>query len=312
MVKEPIAVSFWDKERDCEYIFNTSGPFWHVYTDGHSSDMIFTCKEDMVMAMNIMGVCSTYFPDVGIYTFVLMNNHVHNIMSGSRERCGQFFEMVKGKLSRCFARNGKVVNLKDFNCQMIEITSLQSLRNEIAYVNRNGFVAISSCTPFSYPWGAGACFFNPFLGRLPSVRFDDLTIREKRHISHSSSLDFASNSLMVHDGVILPSSFCRIKEAEALFRNAHHYFQHLSRRFEAYSEIASRLHEKVFITDEEMYSAVCAICQKSYNVKHPGHLSAEKRVELARRMKFEYNASNRQVRNILKLDKTIVDELFPD
>lgn len=312
MVKEPIAVSFWDKERDCEYIFNTSGPFWHVYTDGHSSDMIFTCKEDMVMAMNIMGVCSTYFPDVGIYTFVLMNNHVHNIMSGRRERCEQFFEMVKGKLSRCFARNGKVVNLKDFNCQMIEITSLQSLRNEIAYVNRNGFVAISSCTPFSYPWGAGACFFNPFLGRLPSVRFDDLTIREKRHISHSSSLDFASNSLMVHDGVILPSSFCRIKEAEALFRNAHHYFQHLSRRFEAYSEIASRLHEKVFITDEEMYSAVCAICQKSYNVKHPGHLSAEKRVELARRMKLEYNASNRQVRNILKLDKTIVDELFPD
>lgn len=62
MVKEPIAVSFWDKERDCEYIFNTSGPFWHVYTDGHSSDMIFSCKEDMVMAMNIMGVCSTYFP----------------------------------------------------------------------------------------------------------------------------------------------------------------------------------------------------------------------------------------------------------
>ena len=274
--------------------------------------MIFSCKEDMVMAMNIMGVCSTYFPDVGIYTFVLMNNHVHNIMSGRRERCGQFFEMVKGKLSRCFARNGKVVNLKDFNCQMIEITSLQSLRNEIAYVNRNGFVAISSCTPFSYPWGAGACFFNPFLGRLPSVRFDDLTIRERRHVSHSSSLDFASNSLMVHDGVILPSSFCRIKEAEALFRNAHHYFQHLSRRFEAYGEIASRLHEKVFITDEEMYSAVCAICQKSYNVKHPGHMSAEKRVELARRMKFEYNASNRQVRNILKLDKTIVDELFPD
>lgn len=312
MVKEPIAVSFWDKERDCEYIFNTSGPFWHVYTDGHSSDMIFSSKEDMVMAMNIMGVCSTYFPDVGIYTFVLMNNHVHNIMSGRKERCEEYFEMVKERLAKCFARNGKVVNLKNFNCQMIEITSLQSLRNEIAYVNRNGFVAITSCTPFSYPWGAGACFFNPFLERLPSVRFDDLTVREKRRISHNSGLDFASGSLTVYDGVILPSSFCRIKEAEALFRNAHHYFQHLSRRFEAYSEIASRLHEKVFITDEEMYSAVCAICQKSYNVKHPGHLPAEKRVELARRMKHEYNASNRQIRNILKLDKTIVDELFPD
>lgn len=312
MAKEPIAVSFWDKERDCEYLFNTSGPFWHVYTDGHSSDMIFSCKEDMVMAMNIMGVCSTYFQDVGIYTFVLMNNHVHNIMSGRRERCGEFFEMFKGRLAKCFARNGKVVNLKDFNCQMIEITSMQSLRNEIAYVNRNGFVAISSCTPFSYPWGAGACFFNPFLERLPSVRFGDLTIREKRRISHNSNLDFAPGSLMVLDGVILPSSFCRIKEAEALFRNAHHYFQHMSRRFEAYSEIAYRLHEKVFITDEEMYSAVCAICQKSYNVKHPGHLPADKKVDLARRMKHDYNASNRQIRNILKLDKAIVGELFPD
>ena len=60
-----------------------------------------------------------------------------------------------------------------------------------------------------------------------------------------------------------------------------------------------------------MYSAVCVLCVKVYNVKRPVHLPAKDKVEMARRMKREYNASNRQIKNILKLEKDIVDELFP-
>lgn len=310
MKKDSVAGSFWDTERDCEFRFNQDGPYWHLYTDGHKMDMIFSCKDDMVVGMNLIAVSALAFPKIKVFTFELMNNHIHIILRGAREECEELFALFKSRLAKFFSRNGRVVNLRDFKCNMIEITSLQALRNEIVYANRNGFVAMPSCTPYSYPWGAGAFFFNPFLEKLSSVEFTDLTVRERRAICRSNNIDLPKG-LKVCDGMILPSSWCRIHEAENFFRNAHHYFQCLTKKYEAYSEIADRLHESVFITDEEMYSAVCALCVKDFNVKHPGHLSAKQKVDMARRMKSEYNASNRQIKNILKIEMGIVDELFP-
>ena len=261
--------------------------------------------------MNLMATSALVCPKIKVFTFELMNNHVHVILSGPREECEKFFALFKAKLAKFFSRNGRVVNLRDFNCNLIEITSLQALRNEIVYANRNGFVAMPSCTPYSYPWGAGPFFFNPFLEKLSSEEFGSLTVRDRRSICRSNDINIPYH-LQVCDGVILPSSWCCISKAESFFRNAHHYFQCLTKRFEAYSEIAERLHETVFIIDEEMYSAVCALCVKVYNVKHPGHLAAKERVAMARRMKSEYNASNRQIKNILKLEREVVDELFPE
>ena len=60
-----------------------------------------------------------------------------------------------------------------------------------------------------------------------------------------------------------------------------------------------------------MYSAVCMLCMKLYDVKNPAQLTTKDRIEMARRIKQDYNASNRQIRSILKLDKTTVDQLFP-
>ena len=160
-------------------------------------------------------------------------------------------------------------------------------------------------------WGAGAWFFNPILSHLPYVKFEDMTVREKRQICRSNDVTAPTGDIKVFDGMILPACFCDIEAAESFFRNAHHYFQQLTRKFEAYGEIASRLHETIFIADEEMYSAVCMLFMKLYDVKNPAQLTTKDRIEVARKMKQDYNASNRQIKSILKLDKTTVDQLFP-
>lgn len=305
------AVSFRDLEQDCEYRFMRESPFWHLYTDGNTADIIFSSNEDFKSGMNILGVCCLRSPEIKVYTFTLMNNHLHIILSGDPQKCREMFDRFRLMLKRHFIRSGRVVNLKYFNCQLIPINSLQSLRNEIAYVNRNGFVVRPDCTPFSYPWGAGAAFFSPLMKLLPSVSYDSLKVKQKREICRSNNVDIPSSKAMVYEEIILPASYCHIDEAEAFFRSAHHYFQHISRKFEAYSEIADRLHESVFISDEEMYSAVCALGLKMYNAKNPTLLGTKERIEMARQMRQKYNASNRQIRNILKLDNSIVDTLFP-
>lgn len=302
--------SFYSLEQDCEYRFTMGEPFWHLYTDGNLTSIIFTSKADFKVGMNLIAVSAIRHPNVKVYTFTLMNNHVHIIASGVQEECLKFFEYFKSKLQRYFARNGRYVNLSNFIGNIIRITDLKMLRNEIAYVNRNGYSAHSQYTPFSYPWGAGGAYFNPITKELQKEKFCELPLKTRRDICKSRDADLPEH-IMVHEGIILPSSYCYISEGESTFRSASHYFHSVSKNYEAYSAIADRLHESIFITDEEMYSVVVMISMKKHNIKQPGLLGAKDKIEIARIMHCEYNASIRQIRNILRLDKEIVDNLFP-
>ena len=301
--------SFYNKEQTAEFLFNTEGPFWHLYTPGNLTSIIFTDTEELKFAMNLIGQTAARVPEVEIYTFEVMNNHLHFILAGEEGKCRLFFDMLKDKLGRYLRSKGRAIDLSRFECNLIKIPDLKTLRNEIVYTNRNGYVARHDCTPFSYPWGAGASIFNPFLNLIPKTAYSALTVRQKRNICKSKDIDLPGN-LMVHDGVILPSSYCAIKKTEQLFRDPHHYFNMLSKNWEAYSEIAKRLGDTVIITDEEMYNVAAALSIKNYGIKNPGILNPNQKLELAKQLKQDYYASNKQIKNILKLDINVINELF--
>jgi len=303
------AETYFDKEQEAEYLFNSNGPFWHMYTPGNMTSIIFSQEEDFIFGMNLIAQAAAKFPDVKICTFEIMNNHLHFILSGEEYRCRQMFCKIKERLNRYLKTKGQAPDFSRFDCSLVRITDLKMLRNEIIYVNRNGYVARHDCTPFTYPWGAGAAFFNNFIRLIPSTRYSELTIRQKREICKSKDIDLPGD-LRVYNGVILPSSYCILKKAEQMFRDPHHYFNMLSKNWEAYSEIAKRLGDTITITDEEMYGAVCALSTKEFGCKNPRLLSPENKVMLARRMKSEYNASSKQIRSILKLNQDIVEEMF--
>ena len=84
----------------------------------------------------------------------------------------------------------------------------------------------------------------------------------------------------------------------------------LSKNWEAYSEIAKRLGDTVIITDEEMYNVAAALSIKNYGIKNPGILNPNQKLELAKQLKQDYYASNKQIKNILKLDINVINELF--
>ena len=96
-----------------------------------------------------------------------------------------------------------------------------------------------------------------------------------------------------------------------MFRDARSYFNSLTRNAEAFSQIASRLKDSIFLTDDELYSVICSYISKEYSVKAPSQLSAQQNIDTARHMHFNYNASNHQLRRMLRLDPSILEELFP-
>ena len=310
MKKDYSALSFSEKERVCESIFISNGPYWHIYTDGTMMQNIFCSEEDFKTAMWILAASMHMFKGVRIITFELMTNHVHLILAGQREECIKAFDLFAARLRQAFPKRQRAIDWSKFKMDILPIEDIQALRNEIIYVNRNAFVANPAYTPDSYPWGGGCVYFNPWLRHLKTTNFGEMKVNSQRALLHTRDVAPFSQLIEVGGMPFIPS-FCDIKLGESMFRDARSYFNSLTRNAEAFSQIASRLKDSIFLTDDELYSVICSHINKEYSVKTPSQLSAQQKIDTARQMHFGYNASNQQLRRMLRLDLSILEELFP-
>ena len=310
MKKDFSALSFSEKERTCESIFIANGPYWHVYTDGTMMQNIFCNEEEFKTGMWCIAASIHMSKGVRALTFELMANHVHLIIAGQRENCLKAFDLFAARLRQAFPKRQRTIDWSQFKMDILPIESLQALRNEIIYTNRNAFVANPEYTPDSYPWGGGCAYFSPWLKHLITSPFERLPILTQRALLHTRDISPYAN-LKVIDSMPFIPSFCDISLGESLFRDARSYFNSLTRNAEAFSQIASRLKDSIFLTDEELYSVICSHISKEYSVKAPSQLSARQKIDTARHMHFSYNASNRQLKRILRLDLAVLEELFP-
>lgn len=311
----PTARSFSDKENRCRKVFEWTqrkyGPVWHLCTPGHLQQVIFRKKEHYAYGMTLVAMCAFNSPGVKIITFELMSNHVHFVLCGNREQVLAFFTLFKRRLTRYFSSVGEKVNLTHFECnEPILIDTLESLRNQICYTNRNNFVIDPDHTPFTYPYGANSYFFQPLAKKRKDFCFGDLTERSKRALLHSRSTDYPAEYIITDD-YISPVNYCRLDIGEGVFRDARHYFHKISKNVESYKDIAETLGDTVYYTDDELNDVVYRICRERFGGQRPGILPNNDRIELARTLHFDYNADNAKIVRLIGLPRTVVDELFP-
>jgi REP element-mobilizing transposase RayT len=300
-----------EKELACEQSFKEYGPFAHLYTDGTKMENIFCSREDKILVMTAIAVERMLSEDVMIITFEVMKNHLHFIMSGTEDACLGFFARLKRRLMRMFSQTDKVVDWSNFQASVLPINNLMSLRNEIIYVNRNAFVADPDYTPYSYPWGGGCAYFNELMQMLPVCNIEELSITKRRELAKCRDVSKLGGLEFVGNIPYIPS-FCRIDIGEKMFRDARSYFHALTRNAEAFSQIASRLKDVVFLTEDELFSVAVKRSKEAFSESKPALLQPEQKIQLARELHFKYNASNQQLRRLLKLDIKILSELFPE
>lgn len=292
------------------YDFVSRGPFWHLCTPGDLSGVLFREVKDFVYGMNLIAHGAAKYPTVDIYTFVLMSNHLHLVLSGSKENCLSFFDFISRKLKRYLSSQERISDFKGFECKLFAINDLQYLRNVIVYVNRNAYVASRSNTPYSYLWGSAYCFFNGLCGKIISTPLNDFTVRELRSMFFTRNADLPHTYRFV-DGYVFPVSYCKIEFAESLFMSPNHYFNMLSRQVESYAQISRELGDLVTYTDDELFTTLVSLSNKDYNVKKISELDKDQKIALAKKLHFNYNASNKQIKRVLRLDEVVVDSLFP-
>ena len=282
-------LTFAEKERICEMEFARGGRFWHLFTDGSSMEDIFLNDEEMKIGMVALALGRCAYPEIEIITFELMSNHIHLILRGDQGVCFKLFGYFRRKLSRIFSRQRRCIDWRRFKADILEIPDLKALRNEIIYVNRNAFVADPRFTPFSYPWGGG--------------------FEQACRITHSRNFEEFKSLKFLGDTVFIPS-FCNIALGERMFPDARSYFIALTRNSEGMSLIAARLKDSIFLTDEELYTVAVRYGKEEFECRSLVFLTPEQRIKMAKELHFKYNASNKQLRRILKLDSGLLSELF--
>ena len=302
-------MTFAEKESICEFHFRNEGPFWHISTPGMFQEILFITDDDYRFGMSSAAICAAE-TGVEVYAQTLMGNHIHDIVSCTRQRCLDYLTHRRERLRRYLKKKGRDVDLSSFKCDPIPITSVRMLRNEIVYVHRNGYVAHPEHTPYSYPWGTGAYYFNPLARADSGVPFASLTYKMRREVFQGRIADLPSSFRYKH-GIIYPPSFCSIDKGEMMFRDANQYFVLLSRNYEAYSEEARRLGDNLILPDEEMYPAAQMESNKRFGTSKLAGLGLKEKVEMARVMHEDYAATNSQIQRILNLDLTAVNSLYP-
>ncbi len=307
------ALSFREKENQCQSVFNsclaTGAGFYHLCTPGEGQQIIFETDLDFETGMLAAAICLHDSPNVRILTFEWMSNHVHLILLGINEEIRAFFLLLKTRLKRMLKQRGRIVDLSGFTPKLIAVDSLESLRNQIVYVNRNNYLVDPRYTPFSYPYGANGCYFSGSPVAFGERRYDELSFREKRELLHSHNLDYPGE-YRVRGHYFSPASFCDIALGESLFRDARHYFHKISRDVESYREVAAVVGDSIYYTDDELVSLVYGICMKEYGNAKPTLLPIAEKQKLARKLHFDYNASNEQIGRILKIHISVLESMF--
>lgn len=294
-----------------ERLFRESGPYYHFSTKPLEDGIIFQDDEERRIAINWIAKLSKEF-NVEILAFALMSNHFHFIIRGKEVDGREFFRMLKKKLSTFFSRRGRtgVMDKVDIDSEIPPITSLKQLRNEIAYVIRNPFVARADVNPFAWPWCSGYLYFNPFLPLMESTPVEALTFRQKREITRSAEVNLDS-SFRVRNGMITLESFVKYKLVEQLFPNARKFVWWVMKNVEAQYETAVRLGEKPNLNDDELFVTAQKLARSEFGSDGVQGLSVHQRKELAIILKNKWCASNAQVARMAQLELSVVDEMFP-
>ena len=302
--------NFNQAERICELVFSELGKCWHLFTP-ENNPIIFRNEADFKRGMWIFGIAVLLCPQIRVITFELMSNHIHVTVAGEEYLIREFFALFKSLLTKFLREDGRAGVLKDFECKLRPITGLIDARNVIVYSNRNGFLVHPEHSPFSYPYGANSYYFNPAAKELYEVSKRKVSNWEIERVVKTHAFRSIDRAVYAVGDTLSPMCFCDIAAGERLFKGASNYFFNLSRNIESQKKIAQDIGEGIFYTDDELYSTVMALSLKQFKLP-PSQLPKEAKLQFANLLHFDYNASNKQIYRILKIDLSALNAMFPN
>lgn len=301
-------MNYLDTEKEIMAHFINSGQFYHLNSP-ENFGIIFRDSEEFKAGMFLFALASKSTSGIKILAFELMNNHFHATIVGSQECAITFFTTFKNLLQNMCNGADNILSWTTFEHHLHRITTVDNLRNVIAYTHRNGPLVNPNFTPFNYPWGTNALYFNEEVKQYHKDVSTQVGIRKIRLFAHSHTFDKVGG-IMEHNGIASPSCFCDVGLGESFFRDSRLYFFKISRDVESYKDIAEMIGESVYYADEEMFSIACKLSAERFGNTRFTLLPPESKMELARVLHNGYNAGFKQIQRMLRLDESVIRQMF--
>ena len=283
--------------------------YFHVCTDGAALEWMFQDDRDFIAGINRIAIC-VLKTGVAVLAFVLMDNHVHFLLYGTMPQCKSFINLYK-RLTGTWIRNkyGISDHLRHLPTEILRIDTEERLLNTIAYIDRNAVMAGYNCLPGEYPWGSARYLFKK-KSEYGQVRLmSELTLREQRAM-FLTRIELPGNWMIDENGMISPLSFLDFQRVESYFKSPIRYSYFLAKKQEGIVEQEFVKSQKIFIPDKELRVIARKLVKDHYGECRMEDLDVKSRLVIARRLRYDYASTHKQIARLLRLDKSALEDFI--
>ena len=274
--------------------------FWLITTDHLEDGLWFRDDEDFVTGMNYVAIQAALSPIV-ILCFILMSNHVHFFLYGTREQALAFAYAYKQRYSRYVREKYGIKELLRGNgIDIREVPLAGEAREKVAAYIQMNCVAANICShPSQYQWGTGDVFFNAAKPR--GVRMKTLSKRARIRMLHSREVDLPGEWVISDAGYILPSSYVGISQMESIFHSARRMNFFLFSSSKARKKIETSEASLPAFRDQIILTALPDLYSSLFQKEKFSDLSHDERVEALRQIRFRFCANVNQIARVTGL-----------
>ena len=280
--------------------------YWLVTTEHLEDRLWFRDEEDFKVGMNQVAVLAATI-SVQVLAFILMSNHVHFVLGGTREEALNFICSFKTSYSKYYSNKYLYKELlRNNKIDLREISSYdEGLEKSIAYVQMNSVAANICLHPSGYPWGTGNCYFNnsPAIGTFVG----NLTGRAVARMIHSK-ISLPSYYLVSEKGYIHPSSYVNIDLVESIFKTPKRmtFFLNNSSKAKRNEDLPSL----PSFRDQTIALGLSELCLSIYGKKFITELTPEQTSEILKQLRYRFSADPNQLARVTGISYENISKLL--
>lgn len=274
--------------------------YYHVCTDGTALEWMFQDDEDFIAGVNRIAVCQL-LTGVKVVAFVLMDNHLHLLLFGSRRMCMRFIHTYKVLTGKWIGRKyGKSGHLRGLPVEVIRVKDEEELMDLISYIDRNPLRAGFRYLPTEYRWGSARYVFK-IMQRRETETVADIGLNAVRRKMHTR-VKLPKSWLVDEFGMYVPDkTFLDVENIQEIYKSPARYAYFMAKKLEGKVELSMARNGKVFLSDRELRPVVAEISMKMYKTTEASGLDVNSKLQIAKELRRSYACSVKQIGRMLGL-----------
>lgn len=276
---------------------------YYLVSTKHLEDSLwFRDNGDFVTGMNYVAIQAALTPDVTVLVFILMSNHVHFVLYGTRPEVESFVNSFKGRFSKYLREKYKTkefLRRNGLDIKEISEEEVEALERASAYVQMNCVAANICLYPGQYPWGTGSTFFKACSPTSGCRRLGDISGRERRRLLHSRvASKLPDDWLLSSEGFVLPESYVDVAYVESIFRSPKRMQYFLNSSSKARKRLEMEEDNLPAFRDQVILGALPDLMQSLFQKPAFLALSAIEQAETLRQIRFRFSAGVHQAARV--------------